>query len=122
MRTVLIVDDDELIANMLRRRLKRAGYQIEFASNGKEAIHKILQLQPEVTLMDMHMPVLNGYQATEQLRAQGYRGLIIALTASAMAQDSQKALDAGCDKFIAKPIDLSFEEKLAAIMQDFQAG
>ena len=127
MTTILLVDDDEKIKRMLTRRLKKAGYEIHTAENGKIGFEKTLELQPSLTLMDMHMPVMNGYEAATALRERGYTGLVIALTASAMAEDVHKSMKAGCHYFISKPIGLDFETKILDILEgryesDFDRG
>lgn len=118
MTTILLVDDDEKIKRMLTRRLKKAGYEIHTAENGQIALEKLLELQPNLTLMDMHMPIMNGYEAASILREKGYNGVIIALTASAMADDVHKSLKVGCDYFISKPIGVDFEQKIRDILEE----
>ncbi|HID99285.1 MAG TPA: response regulator [Thiotrichaceae bacterium] len=117
MTTILLVDDDEKIKRMLTRRLKKAGYEIHTAENGKIGVEKVLELQPNLTLMDMHMPIMNGYEAASALREKGYSGVIIALTASAMADDVHKSIKAGCNYFISKPIGIDFEKKIRDILE-----
>lgn len=117
MTKILIVDDNEQIKKMLTRRLKKAGYEIHTAENGQIGVKKVLELQPNLTLMDMHMPVMNGYEATSALRKTGYNGLIIALTASAMVDEVHKSLEAGCNYFIPKPIGIDFETKILDILE-----
>ncbi|MBF0235303.1 MAG: response regulator [Desulfamplus sp.] len=112
---ILIVDDDLKIQKMLTRRLKKAGYELAIAKNGEESIQKHWEFQPDLTLMDMHMPVMDGYTAVQTLRKRGYTGTIIALTASATTLDIPKAISAGCDYFIPKPIENNFEDQLAEI-------
>lgn len=118
MALILIIEDDKGITKMLVRRLKRKGHIIETAENGKEGVEKALLSKPDLILLDMHMPVMDGYTAAKTLRQQGYTGLISALTASAMVEETNKSLDAGCDTFISKPIGLDFERKIA----DFLSG
>jgi CheY-like chemotaxis protein len=116
MSEILIVDDDRKIIRMLTRRLKKAGYTIHTAENGQIGVEKAVELTPDLILMDMHMPVMNGYEATQTLRQQGFTGLIVAITASAMADDTQKSIQAGCDYFIAKPIDTEFEVRIKELL------
>ena len=118
MAKILIVDDDKKIIRMLMRRLKKAGYEVDYADNGKAGIEKAQTLLPEIILMDMYMPVMNGYEATQTLRQDGYTGIIVALTASAMAHQVNKSLQAGCDYFIPKPIELNFENQLQDILKE----
>lgn len=117
---ILIVDDDEQIVRMLTRRLKKRNYIIHVAENGKIGVEKMLALQPDLTLLDMHMPIMSGYQAASAVREQGYQGLIVALTASAMASQTPKALNAGCNYFISKPISSDFEDQIEDLMREFK--
>ena len=116
MTTILIVDDDKGITRMLVRRLTRSGYQVKTADNGKIGVEKAMKLNTDLILLDMHMPVMDGYVAARTLRENGYKGLISALTASAMVEETNKSLDAGCDTFISKPIESDFEKKIEAIL------
>ena len=118
MKTILIVDDDVKIKRMLTRRLKKAGYEIHTAENGKVGVEKALELRPNLTLMDMHMPVMNGYEAVSTLRKKEYTGIIVALTASAMVDDVHKSISAGCNHFISKPISVDFEEQIRNIWEE----
>jgi len=112
MALILLVDDDEMIARMISLRLRVRGHDVEFACNGEEGIDKALGGAYDLVLMDMHMPVMDGHEAVRQLRQQGYDGTIVAVTASAMSQDSQKAIKAGCDHFVSKPISDDFEQRI----------
>ena len=116
LQTILIVDDDYKIQRMLIRRLKKAGYQVAAAENGKVGMEEALRLKPDLILMDMHMPVMDGYQAVAGLRKKGYDGLIAAFTASAMAYDSKKTIEAGCDYYIPKPPGLDFENIIKGLI------
>lgn len=118
MTEVLIVDDDVKIVKMLTRRLKKAGFGVHTAENGQIGVEKALELHPDLILMDMYMPVLDGYKATQALREKGYAGIIVALTASAMAHQASKSLQAGCDRFIAKPVGIDFEQQLRNILEE----
>lgn len=105
---VLLVEDNELNCDMLSRRLRRSGYEVVIASDGADGLSKALSEQPQVILMDISLPVMDGWEATQQLKAnpQTCRIPVIALTAHAMAGDRERALAAGCDDYDTKPIDL----------------
>jgi CheY-like chemotaxis protein len=105
---VLLVEDNELNCDMLCRRLQRHGYEVVIATDGAEGISKALSEQPQIILMDISLPVMDGWEATQQLKAnpQTCRIPIIALTAHAMAGDREKALACGCDDYDTKPIEL----------------
>jgi two-component system, cell cycle response regulator DivK len=106
MATLLLVEDDANIRDMLSRRLQREGYQVIAAVNGAEAIMRARAEQPDLILMDIGLPLLNGFQATAKLKATpDTRSIpIIALTAFAAISDRQKCLAAGCDEYESKPI------------------
>jgi len=108
MATILLVEDNEMNRDMLSRRLERKGYQILIAVDGQEGVNKARQERPDLILMDMSLPVLDGWEATRQLKADAAtRDIpIIALTAHAMAEDEKRAREAGCDDFDTKPIEL----------------
>ena len=116
MALILLVEDDALISRMLALRLKSHGHQVELASDGQEGIERTLDGAFDLVLMDMHMPVIDGHEAVRRLREEGYTGTVVAVTASAMSQDSQAAIAAGCDHFISKPIGEDFEELIDAIL------
>jgi len=107
MTDILIVEDNELNRDMLTRRLTRKGYTVRSVGDGQAAIEAIGAVTPDLVLMDMNLPVMNGWDACKALRAQPQtQNLpIIALTAHAMSGDEQKALNAGCDDYTTKPID-----------------
>jgi CheY-like chemotaxis protein len=109
MTRILLVEDNELNRDMLSRRLERRGYAVTLAVDGAEGLSKARSEIPELILMDMSLPVLDGWEVTRQLKADAAtRGIpIIALTAHAMASDEQKARDCGCDDFDTKPIELT---------------
>ena len=108
MTTILIVEDNEMNRDMLSRRLGRKGYAVLLAVDGATGIDVAAAEKPDLILMDMSLPVLDGWEATRRLKAdQLLRGIpIIALTAHAMASDRDKALAAGCDDYDTKPIEL----------------
>jgi CheY-like chemotaxis protein len=108
MAKILLVEDNEMNRDMLSRRLVKRGYEVEVAVDGAEGVKKARSLAPDLVLMDMSLPVMHGWDATRELKADAATREIpvIALTAHAMAGDREKALDAGCDEFETKPIEL----------------
>ena len=108
MPKILLVEDNEMNRDMLSRRLQKRGYEVVIAVDGQEGIRLAQSEAPALILMDMSLPVLDGWEATRQLRAiPTTRSIpVIALTAHAMAGDREKALDVGCDDFDTKPIEL----------------
>jgi CheY-like chemotaxis protein len=108
MTTVLIVEDNEMNRDMLSRRLVRRGYTVESAVDGIQGIARAQELLPDLVLMDMSLPGLDGWEATRRLKAdEKTRAIpVIALTSHAMAGDREKALEAGCDEYDIKPIEL----------------
>jgi CheY-like chemotaxis protein len=113
---ILLVEDNPENRDMLSRRLIRRGYEIEFAEDGEEAVRKAKDLSPALILMDLSLPVMDGWEATRRIKADASTAAIpvIALTAHAMASDRERALDAGCDDYDTKPVDL---ERLLGKMQ-----
>jgi CheY-like chemotaxis protein len=117
MPKLLLVEDNEMNRDMLSRRLERKGYTLVIAVDGQEGLEKARAEAPDLILMDMSLPVLDGWEATRQLKAAPETKAIpiIALTAHAMASDEQKAREAGCDDFDTKPIELPrLLDKIAA--------
>jgi len=104
---ILLVEDNELNRDMLSRRLIKKGFTVLSAVNGKEGIDKSITEKPDIILMDLSLPIINGWDATKQIKANEATSSIpiIALTAHAMAEDRKKALDAGCDEYDTKPIE-----------------
>ena len=109
MAKILLVEDNEMNRDMLSRRLKRRGYEVSIAVDGAEGLKKTSSELPDLILMDMSLPVIDGWEATKSIKANPATQSIpvIALTAHAMSGDRQKALDAGCDDYDTKPIELS---------------
>ncbi|MGE0527376.1 MAG: response regulator [Bdellovibrionales bacterium] len=101
---ILLVEDLEENRELVERILTQAGASVETADNGEEGVRKALAGDFDIVLMDIQMPLLDGYAATMQLRAQGYRTPIIALTAHALKEERDRCLDAGCDSHLTKPI------------------
>jgi CheY-like chemotaxis protein len=108
MSKILLVEDNEMNRDMLSRRLERKGYSISLALDGAEGLQKARTEAPDLILMDMSLPVMDGWETTRRLKADDATRKIpvIALTAHAMATDEQKAREAGCDDFDTKPIEL----------------
>ncbi len=108
MPKILLVEDDEMNRDMLMRRLQRRGYEVVAAVDGGEAVTLTRQQSPDLVLMDISLPVKDGYQATRELKADPavQHIPIIALTAHALAEDQAKALAAGCNDYDTKPIEL----------------
>ena len=108
MARILLVEDNEMNRDMLSRRLQKRGYEVLTAVDGREGLTLAQTEAPALILMDMTLPVLDGWEVTRQLRAvPATRAIpIIALTAHAMSGDREKAIEAGCDDFDTKPIEL----------------
>jgi two-component system, cell cycle response regulator DivK len=104
---ILLVEDNEMNRDMLSRRLQRRGYDVVVALDGEEGIELARRETPDLILMDMSLPVLDGWEATRRLKSeQATQGIpVIALTAHAMRGDREQALDAGCDDYDIKPVD-----------------
>jgi len=104
---ILIIEDNELDQDFLSRRLRRCGFDVEVSSNAGNGLAKARAGRPDMILMDMNLPGLDGWEATRLLKSErDTRGIpVIALTAYAMLSDREKALQAGCDEYESKPID-----------------
>jgi CheY-like chemotaxis protein len=108
MAKILLVEDNEMNRDMLSRRLKRKGHEVVLGEDGQNGVDMAASEQPDIILMDMSLPVIDGWEATRRLKAgPETAGIpIIALTAHAMASDRDKALEAGCDDYDTKPVEL----------------
>jgi CheY-like chemotaxis protein len=108
MTTILIVEDNEMNRDMLSRRLERNGFEVLIAVDGEKGLEVARANMPDLILMDMSLPVVDGWEATRRLKADDRLKHIpvIALTAHAMANDRDKALEAGCNDYDTKPIEL----------------
>jgi CheY-like chemotaxis protein len=120
MPKILIVEDNEENRDALARRLRRRGYDIALACNGQEGVDATRSQAPDLVLMDMNMPILDGWQASRKIKADPATAAlpIIALTAHALAGDRDKALQAGCMDYHTKPID--FPRLMAQIERALQ--
>jgi two-component system, cell cycle response regulator DivK len=109
MPTILLVEDNEMNRDMLSRRLERRGYRVLLAEDGAAGVEMAAAAAPDLVLMDMSLPVLDGWEASRRLKSSDATRHIpvIALTAHAMSSDRDRALEAGCDDYDTKPVDLS---------------
>ncbi len=115
MAKILLVEDNEMNRDMLGRRLQRRGHEVVIAVDGAEGVAKAQSDGPDIILMDMSLPVMDGWEATRQLKSEDATKAIpvIALTAHAMSGDRDKAMEAGCDDYDTKPVE--FDRLLAKI-------
>jgi CheY-like chemotaxis protein len=124
MAKILLVEDNETNRDMLSRRLIRKGYEVVMALDGEQAVSMAAAESPDLILMDMSLPVIDGWEATRRVKAEeATRSIpVIALTAHAMAGDREKALDAGCDDYDTKPIELPrLLDKIAVLLGQRQS-
>ena len=119
--TILLVEDNEMNRDMLVRRLQRAGYQVAIAGDGEAALIAMHEQQPAVVLMDMNLPIKDGWTACREAQQDASIAdiPIIALTAHAMEEDKHRALDAGCSDYATKPVD--FPDLLTKIAAQLDA-
>ncbi len=125
MPKILLVEDNADNRDMLSRRLIRKGYDVVMAVDGGEGVAKAVSESPDLILMDMSLPVIDGWEATRQVKANAAtQGIpIIALTAHAMAGDREKALAAGCDDYDSKPVELPrLLEKIETLLQKHETS
>jgi two-component system, cell cycle response regulator DivK len=124
MAKILLVEDNEMNRDMLSRRLVRKGYEVVIAIDGQQGVALALSERPDLILMDMSLPVIDGWEATRQVRANDTTRKIpvIALTAHAMSGDREKAMEAGCDDYDTKPVEITrLLDKMTALL-DSTAG
>ena len=109
MKKLLLVEDNEMNRDMLSRRLARRGYEIIIATDGEQGITEAKQQSPDLIIMDMSLPVIDGWEATRRLKqcAETKEIPVLALTAHAMAGERDRALEAGCDDYDTKPVDFT---------------
>ena len=108
MARILLVEDNEISREILSRRLRKAGHDIAEAADGAQCLSAAVRLHPDLILLDMTLPGINGWEAARELRARGETSSIpvIALTAHTLASDRDRAIQAGCDDFEPKPVEL----------------
>jgi two-component system, cell cycle response regulator DivK len=108
MPKVLLVEDNEMNRDMLSRRLVRRGFEVVFAVNGKQGVDLARSEKPDIILMDMSLPIMDGWEATRCVKADAATRSVpvIGLTAHAMAGDREKAIEAGCDDYDTKPVEI----------------
>jgi two-component system cell cycle response regulator DivK len=108
MAKVLLVEDNEMNRDMLSRRLVRRGFEVVFAVNGKQGVDLARSEKPDIILMDMSLPIMDGWEATRCVKSDEAtrRVPVIGLTAHAMSGDREKAIEAGCDDYDTKPVEL----------------
>jgi two-component system cell cycle response regulator DivK len=120
MAKILLVEDNEMNRDMLSRRLTRNGYQVSIATDGQQGVDMAVSERPDIILMDMSLPVIDGWEATRRIKANdATRGVpVIALTAHAMAGDREKAMEVGCDDYDTKPVEIArLLGKIAALLK-----
>ena len=120
MPKILLVEDNEMNRDMLSRRLTRNGYEVVIAVDGQQGIDMALSAQPDLILMDMSLPVVDGWEATRRIKAEGTtrKMPVTALTAHAMAGDREKAMEVGCDDYDTKPVEIArLLGKMAALLE-----
>ena len=122
MTKVLVVEDNEMNRDMLSRRLTRRGFQVIFAVDGQQGVDLARSERPDIILMDMSLPIIDGWEATRRLKSDdATRGVpVIGLTAHAMAGDREKAIEAGCDDYDTKPVE--FERLIGKMERLLGAG
>jgi two-component system cell cycle response regulator DivK len=119
MAKILLVEDNEMNRDMLSRRLVRNGHEVSIAIDGQQGVDMALSERPDLILMDMSLPVIDGWEATRRVRAnEATRKIpVIALTAHAMAGDREKAMEVGCDDYDTKPVEITrLLGKIAALL------
>ena len=125
MTKILLVEDNEMNRDMLSRRLERKGYTVVMAMDGESGVSMAHSEAPDLILMDMSLPVLDGWEATRRLKSEADTQSIpvIALTAHAMSSDRDKALEAGCNDYDTKPVELArLLAKIEALLNDPHQG
>jgi two-component system cell cycle response regulator DivK len=106
MKTVLLVDDNDELIDLMRLILRDSGHVLHVAKDGSDAVQFCTENSPDLVLMDLNMPGMNGYDATEKLRSDGFTNPIIVLTGSESDEDREKAKNAGCNNYVLKTMEM----------------
>ena len=108
MGTILLVEDNDMNRDMLSRRLQRRGFTVHIAEDGERGCNMVSELMPDLVIMDMSLPVMDGWEATRRLKSDEVtRDIpVIGLSAHAMSEDKKRAIEAGCDDYDTKPVDM----------------
>ena len=106
MKTVLLTDDNEDIIELVQLILGKSGYNLKVAHNGKEALHVCRDTPPDLVILDLHMPDIDGFTVTKALRGTGFKKPIVILTGSESEEDREKAYAAGCDDYVVKTMEM----------------
>src|SRR5947209_13247426 len=125
MPRILLVEDNEMNRDMLSRRLIRNGYEVSLATDGQQGADMALSEQPDLILMDMSLPVVDGWEATRRIKANDAtrRIPVIALTAHEIAGDREKAMEVGCEDYDTKPVEMSrLLRKIAVLLKPMAGG
>jgi CheY-like chemotaxis protein len=125
MPRILLVEDNEMNRDMLSRRLQKKGYEVICASDGESAVEMTRAQKPDLVVMDLSLPILDGWEATRRIKAAPETRAIpvLVLTAHAMEADRQRALDAGCDDYDTKPVEMArLVEKIARLLDATPGG
>ena len=113
---VLVVDDNEDVRRMLDRQMRKTGWEVHFANNGKDGVDEAWNFQPDLIVMDMHMPERGGHEAVRNLRQGGYKGKITGLTQTADHSNIEQLTQSGCNFFLVKPIGRYFVQNLEKML------
>lgn len=120
MKTVLLTDDNEDIIELVELILSKLGYELKKATNGEEAIKYCMESPPDLVIMDLYMPDVDGFTAIESLRKNGFEQPIVVLTASESQEDKNRAMELGCNGYIIKTMEMKDLEATVYKLLEFQ--
>ena len=112
MKTILLADDSSLTQEIIGPMIAKSGYRLVTVDNGEQAVNKCCEIQPDLVLMDLYMPAMDGFNATKKLREQGFTAPIVALTGSEKDADKVKAKQVGCNNYILKTLEMKEVEQI----------